>query len=183
MNKSLLFLFCFIICVTGCSQLKEGTESVKLNYQKSASDTIIYTNVIQLLQGMRRDLPADVRLIVLQGRVLLVGYVENSQEHINIINAIWRLDGVQEVIDHLECVAPNEKTGFQLKNALLKTHIDTMFLTNSALHSRHFQYIIFKKNLYVLTNASSESEKTAFFTMLRKVPTITKVFLYNTYRQ
>lgn len=183
MNKLLLsFIMLCLLSLSGCQHLNQDLESVKLSYQKVSSDTTIYTNVVQILQNLRRDLPADVRLIVLQGRVLLVGYVDTSQEHINLINAIWKVKGVQEVIDHLECVAYVEKKGFALKNTLIKTQLDAMFLSNSAVKYNNFQYIIFKDNLYVLSYVGSEREKEAFFKLVRKTPSIQKVFFYNTYR-
>lgn len=183
MNKFFSLFFLFIIAISGCGQINQGSKAVQSSYQATASDTVIYTSVIQILQNIRRDLPADIRLIVLNGRILLVGYVNSSQEHIDVINAVWQIKGVHEVIDHLEYAAANEKTGFELKNALLKTQLDSMFLTNSALHYNHFQYVIFKKNLYVLSNTVSEVEKKAFFDMVQKLPTIQKVFLYSTSRQ
>lgn len=169
--------------VAGCDHLKADADAVSSSYQKSASDTVIYTNVVQILQNIRRDLPSEVRLIVLHGRVLMVGYVNHSQEHIDIINAVWGVKGVHEVIDHLEMVAPDQKTGFALKNALIKTQLDAFFLGNSALHYGNFQYLIFKDNLYVLARVKSEKEKEAFFNMVRKTPSIQKVFFYNTSRQ
>lgn len=163
-----------------CDHIKEDVKSVQSSYQKSASDTVIYTNVVQILQNLRRDLPAEARLIVLNGRVLLIGYTVSSQEHIDIINAVWQIKGVQEVIDHLEHVPDTEKVGFDLKNTFIKTQLDTMFLTNSAVHYGNFQYVIFKKNLYVLSCASTEKEKNAFYEMVKKTPTIQKVFYYST---
>lgn len=164
----------------GCNLLKEDSKPSQSSFQKSASDTVIYTNVVQILQSIRRDLPSEARLIVLHGRVLLVGYVASSQEHIDVINAIWQIKGVQEVIDHLEHVPDNEKVGFDLKNTFIKTQLDTMFLTNSAVHFGNFQYVIFKKNLYVLACASSEKEKNAFYDIVKKTPSIQKVFYYTT---
>lgn len=172
-----------MLALSGCEHLKQDAKSVESSYQKSASDTVIYTNVVQILQNIRRDLPSEVQLIVLQGRVLLVGYVANAQEHIDVVNAIWQIKGVQEVIDHLEHVPANEKTGFDIKNTFVKTQLDTMFLTNSALHYGNFQYVIFKKNLYVLACTASEAEKEAFYAMVKKTPTIQKVFFYSTRKQ
>lgn len=172
-----------VMFLTACDQLKQNASSVESSYQKTSSDTVIYTNVVQTLQNIRRDLPSEARLIVLEGRVLLVGYVSCAQEHIDAINAIWRINGVKEVVDHLEHVEPNEKTGFDIKNAFLKTQLDAMFLTNSALKYGHFQYVIFKKNLYVLASTSSGAEKDAFYAMIKKTPTIQKVFFYNTDKQ
>ena len=172
-----------MLCLSACEHLKQDAKSVEASYQKSASDTVIYTNVVQVLQNIRRDLPSEARLIVLQGRVLLVGYVESAQEHIDVVNAVWKIKGVQEVIDHLEHVPTNEKTGFDIKNTFVKTQLDTLFLTNSAVHYGNFQYVIFKKNLYVLARTSSEAEKEAFYTMVKKTPTIQKVFFYSTYKQ
>lgn len=173
---------CFL-ALSACEHLKQDAKSVESSYQKSASDTVIYTNVVQILQNIRRDLPSEAQLIVLQGRVLLVGYVANAQEHIDVVNAIWQIKGVQEVIDHLEHVPANEKTGFDIKNTFVKTQLDTMFLTNSALHYGNFQYVIFKKNLYVLACTASEVEKEAFYAMVKKTPTIQKVFFYSTHKQ
>lgn len=172
-----------VLALSACEHLKQDAKSVEVSYQKSASDTVIYTNVVQVLQNIRRDLPAEARLIVLQGRVLLVGYVANAQEHIDVVNAIWQIKGVQEVIDHLEHVPDNEKTGFDIKNTFVKTQLDTMFLTNSALHYGNFQYVIFKKNLYVLACTSSEKEKEAFYAMVKKTPTLQKVFFYSSNKQ
>lgn len=188
MNKLIFKLSSVCVAVSGifltaCDQLKQNARSVESSYQKTSSNTIIYTNVVQTLQNIRRDLPSEARLIVLDGRVLLVGYVDSGQEHIEVINAIWRINGVKEVVDHLEHVAPSEKTGFDLKNAFVKTQLDTMFLTNSALHYGHFEYVIFKKNLYVLASVSSGAEKDAFYAMVKKTPTIQKVFFYSTDKQ
>lgn len=172
-----------VLALSACEHLKQDVKLVEASYQKSASDTVIYTNAVQILQNIRRDLPAEARLIVLQGRVLLVGYVANAQEHIDLLNAIWKIKGVQEVIDHLEHVPANEKTGFDIKNTFVKTQLDTMFLTNSSLHYGNFQYVIFKKNLYVLACTSSEKEKEAFYAMVKKTPTLQKVFFYSTNKQ
>lgn len=177
--QTILFLITSTALIA-CDHIKEDAKSVQSSYQKSASDTVIYTNVVQILQNLRRDLPTEARLIVLHGRVLLVGYVASSQEHIDVINAVWQIKGVQEVIDHLEHVPENEKVGFDLKNAFVKTQLDTMFLTNSAVHYGNFQYVIFKKNLYVLACATAEKEKNAFYDMVKKTPTIQKVFYYST---
>lgn len=184
MTKSIfnLRLYLGLICLislSACDQYKQNLNSAEASYQKTASDTVIYTNVVQTLQNIRRDLPSEARLIVLQGRVLLVGYVSSAQEHIDIINAIWRINGVKEVVDHLEHVGANEKTGFDIKNAFLKTQLDTMFLTNSAVHYGHFEYVIFKKNLYVLACSISNAEKEAFYAIVKKTPTIQKVFFYS----
>lgn len=182
MNKLYLALISISIGLSGCDHFKHDVQSLQSSYQKSASDTIIYTNVVQVLQNMRRDLPADVRLIVLGGRVLVVGYVATSQEHVNIVNAIWQIKGVQEVLDHLEYVDKNQRSGFDLKSAFLKTQLDTLFLANSALRYGCFQYVIFKRNLYALAYKISESEKDAFFKMVRRMPNLQKVFFYNTHR-
>lgn len=178
-QAALLLIICVVLAA--CAHIKEDVKSAQSKYQESASDTVVYTNAVQILQSIRRDLPSEARLIVLHGRVLVVGYVRNSQEHVDIINSVWQIKGVQEVIDHLEQSPEKEKVGFDIKNTFIKTHLDTMFLTNSALHYGNFQYVMFKKNLYVLSCTSSETEKTAFYAMLKKTPTIQKVFFYSTY--
>lgn len=178
--QNLTFISLIMLTVlSGCDHLKEDVKSVEAGYQASASDTVIYTSVIQVLQNTRRDLPSDTRVIVLKGRVLLVGYVNNAKEHIDLINALWQIKGVKEVIDHLESVPENEKTGFSMKQAFLKTQLDTKFLANSQLKYGRFQYVLFKDNLYVLSSSGQSVQKDAFFAMVRQLPTIQKVFFYD----
>jgi hypothetical protein len=173
----------FVLGLMGCSHIHQDAESLKLGYKQSASDTVIYTSVVQILQNTRRNLPADVQLVVLQGRVLLVGYVSTAQEHIQVINAIWQIKGVHEVIDHLEHVSSDNKKGFGLKNAFIKTQLDANLLTNPSLKYGDFKYIIFKDNLYALACITSEKQKNDFFNLIRKTPSIQKVFFYDMHRQ
>lgn len=181
------FLF-NVICMLllGCETLpilSSESSSTSASKRISASDTVIYTNVVRRLQNIQRDINDRVRVVVLKGRVLIVGYVDSPDEHLKITNVLWGVSGVQEVIDHLEYVKEeSQKNGFSFSYALIKAQLDAKLLTQRSLSYAHFQYVIFKDNLYVLACPLTEAEKDMFFSVVRKTPQIKKVFFYDMHR-
>lgn len=152
------------------------------NKRAKSSDTVIYTNAIRQIQNIRRNLNSSVQIVVLKGRLLVVGYVDSPDEHLRLTNMLWGIAGVQEVIDHLEYTPEERRGGFSIANSLLKTQLDAKLLTQRKLVHSNFKYVVFKDNLYVLACPAAEAEKDVFFILVRKLPQVKKVFFYDMHR-
>lgn len=180
MKVSLISLVMCVCLFTGCSFEQGVVDSANRGGDQGSS--ALYTSVISNISNIRGNLPSNLSIVVLNGRVLIVGYVKSAEEHIQLMNAVWKTEGVKEVIDHLELESKSQKDGFSISYALLKAQIDAKVIASSQLKSKNFQYTLFKQNVYVLACPGSSLEKEAFFNLMKTTPTIEKVFFYDTRR-
>lgn len=180
-----IIVLSLVTCLlSGCGVDNFFTSEVSNNSKtrSSSSDTVIYTNAIRHIQNIRRNLNSQIKVSVLKGRVLVVGYVDSPEQHLKLTTALWGISGVQEVIDHLEYVLEPLRGGFAVSHAVIKAQLQAKLLTQSQVKSSNFQYIFFKDNLYVLACPTSEKEKDLFFDIARTLPQVKKVFFYDMHR-
>ncbi len=171
-----------ITAISGCNNTFFKNDTKKNNTPLINTNSL-ENQIIEKLTQVRSNLPSNLRLIILSGRVLVVGYVQSSKEHIATMNTIWSIKDVLEVIDHLELETPEKRDGFPLTHALIKTQIDAKFIAHSEIRYSDFQYVLFKQNIYVLGCSPSTKEKQAFFQLLKSTPSIKKVFFYDIHKQ
>lgn len=177
------FLFPLLLAssfvLTSCTSDNALNSSANVS---SITDETLYNKLIVNVTKVRSNLPSDLSFVILSGRVLVVGYVSSPEEHINLINALWKTSGVSEVVDHLELATKHKKDGFPLSQALLRAQIDAKFVAATQLRYKNFKYTLFKGNVYVLACPDSSREKDTFFQLMKTIPSIGKVYFYDTRR-
>ncbi len=118
---------CKTLSTTVCAQASCSSNAPQTSTlgRQSAADEVVHNRSIDSVT--RDNLPSDGSLIF-DRRVLIVGHVTSPQEHIDLVNALWKVDGVKEVVDHLELVVQGNKDGCPLCKALLRIQIDAKFV-------------------------------------------------------
>lgn len=141
------------------------------------SDTSIKSRINLKWMGYDGKIGTMVELSVREGRVLLSGRVDTAQRHIDAVRLVWEVDGVKEVIDHIE-----EGEGHGLKNYIgdswTTTKVKTALLGDREIHSNNYSVKTVNGVVYLMGIARSREELELALTKTRNIRGVEKVISY-----
>lgn len=128
---------------------------------ESISDSTIWTKIRAGFMREKVDsLLGTINIEVSEGRVLLTGFIDQSQDIVKILKLVWDQDGVKEVINEIKVKdKENSPSAFDYaKDAWTTTQIKTKLLFTSDIRSANFSVETIDSVVYLFGIAKSEDE-------------------------
>lgn len=128
---------------------------------EAISDNTIWTKIrAGFLREKIDSLLGTINIEVSEGRVLLTGSIDQSQDIIKILKLVWEQDGVKEVINEIKI--KDKKDGSSAfdyaKDTWTTTQIKTKLLFTSDIRSANFTVETIDGVVYLFGIAKSEDE-------------------------
>ena len=136
-RKFLLLVF-ITIFLNSCAAINVTTSSAKEKGIKEAiSDGMIDTGINKEFLNHDINMFINVKIEVVEGRVLLTGSVKKSKHRLDAIKLAWKVLGVREVINEIDIT---EKGGIKqyLIDVKIKTQIRYKVITDKEISSINY---------------------------------------------
>lgn len=175
----------FFCALTGCvpaafmggSSLLVATAGEDRSFGNTFDDLSIRTSInSQWLESDPRLL-ADVEITVREGRVLLTGAVDTSEEQVNAIRLAWKSDGVKEVIDEIIVGEGPGFTGYA-RDSLITAELRSDLMFCSDMRSGNYTIKTVGGVVYLMGIAQSQTELEKAVELARKIGGVEKVVSY-----
>ena len=159
-----IFAIITILTLTSCAQvIVGGATSTGLvlvqerSTKQAALDIIIKTKIEESMFSNSYDkLFSKVRVIVYEGKVLLVGTVENKDTSIKAEEISWQTKDVEEVANYIS-VGKNDLVDY-LKDTRISLEFRAKLLTDQEISEVNFSSTTENRILYIVGIAQDEKE-------------------------
>lgn len=141
------------------------------------SDSSIRTQITLKWTAQNPRLLPLVEVTVREGRVLLSGTVDTSEQQIDAIRLIWEVAGVKEVIDKMEVGGGTGMWGY-LGDSWITTKMRSNMLAHKHIHSVNYTVKTVKGTLYLMGIALSKKELEIVIDVARNITGVQKVVSY-----
>ena len=158
-----------------------GTSSKGI--KKSFSDSYLKTKIIANISLLDIKSITNISVNVLQGNVLLTGYVESPEKRLEIIKQTWKVEGVQKIINELK-VNANVSILQRTNDFIFRTKISSRILFKSGINSNNYSIDVVDGEVYVFGLAENLNEKIevenylSSMSDIKKLMTIIEIPLY-----
>lgn len=127
---------------------------------ESVSDSTIWTKIKSgFVRAKIDDLVGSINIEVSEGRVLLTGFVDVSQDRVKILKVVWEQDGVKEVINEIKVRDGNNPGVIDYaKDSWITSQIKTKLLFASGIASVNYSVETINGTVYLFGIANSEDE-------------------------
>jgi osmotically-inducible protein OsmY len=159
-----IFAIIAILTLTSCAQvIVGGATSTGLvlvqerSTKQAALDIIIKTKIEESMFSNSYDkLFSKVRVIVYEGKVLLVGTVENKDTSIKAEEISWQTKNVEEVANYIS-VGKNDLVDY-VKDTRISLEFRAKLLTDQEISEVNFSSTTENRILYIVGIAQDEKE-------------------------
>ena len=159
-----IFSIIAMLTLTSCAQVVIGgatSTGLVLVQERSAKqaalDIIIKTKIEESMFSKSYDkLFSKVRVIVYEGKVLLVGTVENKDTRIKVEEISWETKNVKEVANYIS-VGKNDLVDY-VKDTRISLEFRTKLLTDQEISEVNFSSTTENRILYIVGIAQDEKE-------------------------
>ena len=167
--KKLSFLLLITTSLSGCAALLIGggaaTVGVAVMQEKSVGNSIddltIWTKIKNAIFADKEVNKAltKIGVKVLEGRVLLTGYVSSPEERVKIIKLVWSQDGVKEVINEIVIEGENKRYIKDIAlDSWITTQIKSKLLVEDKVESVNYSIETINRVVYLMGIAQNETE-------------------------
>ena len=156
--KKFLLLTSLIVLLNSCAAVNVTTSSVKEKGIKEAiSDGMIDAAINKEFLNHDINMFINVKIDVVEGRVLLTGSVKKPKHRLDTIKLAWKVLGVREVINEIDIT---EKGGVKqyLIDLRIKTQIRYQVIKDKKISSINYNFEAVNGNLYIIGIAKNKKE-------------------------
>jgi len=150
-------------------------------FGESISDTTIWTKIRTGFVREKVDgLLGSINIEVSEGRVLLTGFVDNSEDILKILKVVWEQDGVKEVINEINVKnKENDPNVFDYaKDSWTTSQIKTKLLFASEVRSANYSIETVNSVVYIFGIAKDEAELERVKNIASEASGVKKVMSY-----
>ena len=103
MEKITRIVYLIFLTLYSCTTLTSVTSAVgnattsERGFTKTVEDTFIMTKIFTRLSALTLSNITNIKISVVYGNVLVSGYVVSQKKRLDIINSIWKVDGVKKI--------------------------------------------------------------------------------------
>lgn len=178
-------VFCLLLILSGCVPVAVvglgavATTAIveERGVSGTVSDSAIRSGVNATWLKNRAHLITHLSISVREGRVLLTGRVENSEDAVEAIRLTWTVSGVTEVIDRIQ-IGKSDGLGAYLGDSWITTKIKTSYLTDSDIYSVNYTVKTVDGVVYVMGVAQTQKELDRVLQVARETRGVSKVVTY-----
>ena len=153
------FLSIFVITLlNSCAAINVTTSSIKEKGIKEAiSDGMIDAGINKEFLNHDINMFLNVKIEVVEGRVLLTGSVKKKKHRLNALKLAWKVLGVREVINEIDVT---KKGGIKqyLIDVKIKTQMRYKIITDKEISSINYNFEVVNGNLYIIGIAKNKKE-------------------------
>ena len=176
----LSFIILFFI-ISGCAPVVVGgvtkgavVLTQERSSQEAAKDLVIKTKIEEaLFSDNFDDLFSKVKVIVIEGRVLLVGLLNNNEDRDKAAKIAWNTSGVREVLNYTS-VGKNSFLDY-LKDSRIALEFRAKLLTDEQISEVNYTATTENAVLYVIGIAQNKEELNKVLKNAQNVPGVKKV--------
>ena len=166
MKNKIIIIFFVVLFLSGCAGVGSkgifGT-GVSVAFDPRSVGTQVDDSIMQKNLSTRIILKdkkylLSVKSKVLDGRIFLVGKVDNPEEKLKLTKMAWETAGARSVRNDIKI---KEKFNFKqsAKDILITSQLRTAFIFNKNIKATNYQIDTYKKKIYVYGIAITKNEK------------------------
>ena len=166
MKNKIIIIFFVVLFLSGCAGVGSkgifGTGvSVAFDPRSigtQVDDSIMHKNLSTRIILKDKKYLLSVKSKVLDGRIFLVGKVDNPEEKLKLTKMAWETAGVRSVRNDIKI---KEKFNFKqsAKDILITSQFRTALIFNKNIKATNYQIDTYKKKIYVYGIAITKDEK------------------------
>ena len=143
-------------------------------FSASVDDTLLMTKVISKISSIELKNFTNIEVSVSYGNVLLAGNVENQKKRLEIIQEVWKVEGVQNIYNEMN-IGSSLSFSEKADDLLFETRLENRLLFESGIYSNNYSIDVVNGIVYVMGTASSIEEKTKLEDFLGQMKDISKL--------
>ena len=188
MSKILILtLFGFLtINIIGCSPaniLASGGATTMVVAEGDRSlgtvvdDATIKINIASKFISSENNLFININTVVLEGRVLLTGLVENQEIRIDAVRIVWETKGVKEVINEIE-VGNKASLKEYSKDLWINTQVKALAARTLGLRAIAYNFETIKGKVYIAGVTSKPEHVDELLGAVKTIKGVTEIVNY-----
>ena len=143
-------------------------------FSASVDDTLLMTKVISKISSIELKNFTNIDVSVSYGNVLKAGNVENQKKRLEIIQEVWKVEGVQNIYNEMN-IGSSLSFSEKADDLLFETRLENRLLFESGIYSNNYSIDVVNGIVYVMGTASSIEEKTKLEDFLGQMKDISKL--------
>ncbi|MEO1122206.1 MAG: BON domain-containing protein, partial [Pseudomonadota bacterium] len=180
---------CAVVTLSGCAEAIVGVAARGANAAleertvgAAIDDATIKLELNAALLDYSGDVFRGLDSQVVEGRVLLTGTVEQTDDAIAAVRIAWSITGVREVIDEIQ-TSNSSGVGGLAKDAWISAQLRTRLLSDADVWHLNYTIKTNSRVIYLMGIASSPEELLRVVDHARSVPDVERVVSHVLYRQ
>jgi osmotically-inducible protein OsmY len=164
MYPKLIILFFSFFFISGCQSAYMATMSKAVlidkeerSFNNFVEDTIILAQLKNAYFSNNEKIFFNVSVEVTEGRVLLTGSVEQTDERIEATKLAWGIEGVNEVINEIQ-ISNDEGILDFADDLIMKTKINAKLLLDKDILNLNYSVEVVNGIVYLIGIAQSKEE-------------------------
>ena len=156
---------------TGYASAREG------GIGQTFSDVSISTGIHDAWFAYNRDMFDKLYVTVFEGRVLIVGSVQNPDYRESAIRFAWQVKGVRQIINEIRIEPSNGVSGYT-KDAWIGARLRTRLLSDGEIESRNYKFETNNGTIYMIGVARDQEELSRVINHSRNISYVRDVVSY-----
>ena len=188
MNKilPLTLLIVLVTNIIGCSPaniLASGGATTMVVAEGDRSlgtvvdDATIKINIASKFISSENNLFININTVVLEGRVLLTGLVENQEIRIDAVRIVWETTGVKEVINEIE-VGNKASLKEYSKDLWINTQVKALAARTLGLRAIAYNFETIKGKVYIAGVTSRPEHVDELVVAVKTIKGVTEIVNY-----
>ena len=116
----------------------------------------------------------NIKISVVYGHVLVSGYAVSQKKRLDLINSIWKVDGVKKIYNEIE-IGEGVSVPERAEDLILESKIKTKLLFKPGILSNNYSVDVVNKKVYVMGIAKTIEEKTLIEDYLENMNEVKKM--------
>tara|TARA_R110001583_G_scaffold96819_3_gene241465 strand:- start:178362 stop:179027 length:666 start_codon:yes stop_codon:yes gene_type:complete len=168
----------------GCTSLVVGAGATagvaamqERGFKNSVNDNAITANLWRKYLEIDEKMFVDIDIEVLEGEVLLAGYVPTADVEMTAVQTAWQTDGVKRVINQLK-VGKTLGVIDTASDLLISTRIKTALMFDSRVYAINYTIETVDGTVYLMGIAQNKNELDRVISHVRATSYVKKVVSY-----
>ncbi len=180
LEKITRIVYLIFLTLYSCTTLTSVTSAVgnattsERGFTKTVEDTFIMTKIFTRLSALTLSNITNIKISVVYGNVLVSGYVVSQKKRLDIINSIWKVDGVKKIYNEIE-IGEGVSVAERAEDLVLESKIKTKLLFKPGILSNNYSVDVVNKKVYVMGIAKTIEEKTLIEDYLENMNEVKKM--------
>ncbi|SVB75238.1 uncharacterized protein METZ01_LOCUS228092 [marine metagenome] len=145
-------------------------------------DATIKINIASKFISSENNLFININTIVLEGRVLLTGLVENQEIRIDAVRIVWETTGVKEVINEIE-VGNKASLKEYSKDLWINTQVKALAARTLGLRAIAYNFETIKGKVYIAGITSKPEHVDELLGAVKTIKGVTEIVNYVVIKQ
>jgi osmotically-inducible protein OsmY len=179
-----LLLCLLLLASSGCTSLVVGAGATagvaamqERGFKNSVNDNAITANLWRKYLEIDEKMFVDIDIEVLEGEVLLAGYVPTADVEMTAVQTAWQTDGVKRVINQLK-VGKTLGVIDTASDLLISTRIKTALMFDSRVYAINYTIETVDGTVYLMGIAQNKNELNRVISHVRATSYVKKVVSY-----